>query len=63
MQTSSTYLICLFSYAKKLAFSELLSFFCLPVLSMWEELFSILQPEQAHEGSLWRAPVQMCLLQ
>lgn len=33
------------------------------VLGMWEELFSVLQPEQTHEGSLWGAPLQMCLLQ
>lgn len=33
------------------------------MLSVREELLSVLQPEQAHEGSLRGAPLQMRLLQ
>lgn len=62
MCTSSTYLIFPCNCAVTCFLLALFLFFS-PVLCVWEELFSILQPEQTHEGSLWGAPLQMCLLQ
>lgn len=46
-----------------LCFLLTLSIFSFPVLRVWKELFSVFQPEQTHEGSLWGAPLQMCVLQ